>query len=84
MTHYGSSLPVFHRDIRQEGYRLGEQLMQFAAPLIKPIARTVGKDPISERTRGVHSLREREAIMNNNNNKFTLALYPFRQCSEAL
>ena len=47
MTHYGSGMPVFQGDIRQDGYGLGALLMRFAAPLLKPIVRTVGKDLIS-------------------------------------
>ena len=46
-THYGSGMPVFQGDIRQDGYGLGALLMRFAAPLLKPIVRTVGKDLIT-------------------------------------
>ena len=47
MTHYGSGLPVFQGDIRQDGYGLGALLMRFAGPLLRPIVQSVGKNLIS-------------------------------------
>lgn len=42
--HYGSGLPVFHGDIRQEGYGLGgllSGLFRQVIPILKPVAKSL-------------------------------------------
>lgn len=46
-THYGSGLPVFRGDLRQDGYGLGALLMRFAGPILKPLIQTVGRNVVS-------------------------------------
>ena len=44
--HYGSGLPVFRGDLRQEGYGLGGilgGLFRQAIPILKPVMKTIGK-----------------------------------------
>ena len=64
--HYGSGLPVFRGDLRQEGYGIGgiiSGLFRQAVPILKPVMKSLGKAALRTGGRVLSDVvRERKPI----------------------